>query len=293
MRKSQSISDNARQSRHALFNQYPEWAVLNFVILFLIILLLTNPVSAKGPVLAVNLEDAITPASDDIIKAALQKAELGDYQALMLMLDTPGGGLEETMEIINQIERTKLPVIGYVYPESATAWSAGTLILLSSDIAAMAPHTIIGSAQPVRLSPTGATEAINDSKIINAIVALIEENARKHDRNTTAAEEFVVSNMNLNAEEAKKYGVIEYISPSPEDLLDQINGTSFKNTTLLTADSELQYFQPPLNLQLQRFFSDPMIAGLLLMIGLYAIIFGLSSPGIGAEALGVISLSLG
>ncbi|MDD1752363.1 MAG: nodulation protein NfeD [Methanotrichaceae archaeon] len=249
--------------------------------------------SAVGSVLAVDLKDAINPASDDIINDALQEAESGEYQALMIILDTPGGGLDETRSIISQMERTKLPVIGYVYPEGAAAWSAGTLILLGSDIAAMAPHTIIGSAQPVKLSPTGGTEAINDSKIVNAIVALIEEKAKEHDRNATAAREFVVSNLNLNAEEAKQYGVIEYISSSPDDLLHQINGTRVKNATLLTAEAELQHFQPPLNLQFLRFLSDPMIAGLLLIIGLYGIIFGISSPGLGAEVLGIISLSLG
>ncbi|MDM7912501.1 MAG: hypothetical protein QUS09_05325, partial [Methanotrichaceae archaeon] len=137
-----------------------------------------SPVFTEGPVLAVKLEDAINPASDDIVLAAIDAAEAGDYQALLLMLDTPGGGLAETTEIIAQIERTDLPVIAYVYPEGATAWSAGTLILLSSDVAAMAPHTIIGSAQPVRLTPTGGTEPINDTKTANAIVALIEEKAR-------------------------------------------------------------------------------------------------------------------
>jgi membrane-bound serine protease (ClpP class) len=212
---------------------------------------------------------------------------------LMLLLDTPGGGLSETVEILKQMEETKLPVIGYVYPQSATAWSAGTLILQSSDLAAMAPHTIIGSAQPVKLSPTGVTEPINDTKTTNAIVALIEEKARKHDRNTTAAKEFVLSNLNLNAEEAKEYGVIEYISSSPVDLLHQINGSKAKNATLLTSGAEIEYFEPPLNLEFLKLLSDPMIAGLLMLVGLYAIIFGLSSPGIGAEAFGVVTLALG
>jgi len=138
--------------------------------------------AASSPVLAVQINDAITPASDDIVSAAVQEAEAGDYQALILFLDTPGGGLTETTSIIKQIEETRLPVIGYVYPEGATAWSAGTLILQGSDLAAMAPHTIIGSAQPVQLSPLGGTEPINDSKTTNAIVALIEEKARMHGR---------------------------------------------------------------------------------------------------------------
>jgi membrane-bound serine protease (ClpP class) len=281
-----------------LFRTQAEFRPIFSIIFVLSLLILSSftlsaIVSAEEPILAVKLEDAINPASDDIVLAALDEAEAGDYQALMLLLDTPGGGLAETTEILDQIEQTELPVIGYVYPEGATAWSAGTLILLGSDVAAMAPHTIIGSAQPVKLTPTGGTEPINDTKTTNAIVALIGELARAHGRNTTAAKEFVVSNLNLNAEEALLYGVIEYVSPSPEDLLSQIDGLNVKNTTLKTAGSEVIYFDPPLNLQFLALLSDPMIAGLLLLVGLYALIFGFSSPGIGAEAFGVVALALG
>ncbi|MDD4163071.1 MAG: nodulation protein NfeD [Methanothrix sp.] len=249
--------------------------------------------TSSGPVLAVELKGPITPASDDIVVAALQEAKAGGFQAVMLLLDTPGGGLTETYEILRQIEETETPVIAYVHPEGAVAWSAGTLILISSDVAAMAPHCIIGSAQPVQLSPLGETKPINDSKTTNAIVALIEEKARAHGRNTTAAKEFVVSNLNLNTVEAKNYGVIEYVAASPEDLARQINGSRVKNATLLTERVVVQYFQPPLNLQLLRLLSDPTLAGLLMLVGLYALIFGLSSPGIGSEAFGVVALALG
>ncbi|MFB3763989.1 MAG: nodulation protein NfeD [Methanotrichaceae archaeon] len=248
---------------------------------------------AEGSVLAVKLDGAITPASDDVVRAAFQQAESGNYQAIILTLNTPGGGLTETMDIIGQIENTSLPVIGYVYPEGATAWSAGTIILISSDVAVMAPHTIIGSAQPVELSPTGGTTPVNDTKTINAIVALIKEKARVHGRNTTAAGAFVLSNLNLNADDAKKYGVVEYISSDPSNLLQQVNGLKIKNATLNTAGSQVQYFEPPLSLYLLMILSDPMLAGILLLIGLYALIFGLSSPGWGAEAFGAIALMLG
>jgi membrane-bound serine protease (ClpP class) len=267
-----------------------------FLLLLLLLLLPALPVAfaaSSGPVLAVELQGPITPASDDIVDAALHEAEVGDFQAVLLLLDTPGGGLTETYEILRRIEETETPVIGYVYPEGAAAWSAGTLILISSDVAVMAPHSIIGSAQPVRLSPLGDTEPINDSKTTNAIVALIEEKARSKGRNTTAAKEFVVSNLNLNADEAKEYGVIEYIASSPEELMRQINGSRAKNVTLLTAAAGVQYFQLPLNLLLLKLLSDPTLAGLLMLVGLYALIFGLSSPGIGSEAFGVVALALG
>ncbi len=284
----------AIRSRSGLWDRVDRIGLL----IFLILLLLAVPAGAasaasNGSVLAVELQGAITPASDDIILAAIGAAEAEDSRALMILLDTPGGGLTETTAILKQIEETKLPVIGYVYPEGATAWSAGTIILISTDVAAMAPHTIIGSAQPVQLSPTGGTVPINDSKTRNAIVALIEEKARMHGRNVTAAREFVVSNLNLNADEARNYSVVEYIAASPEDLLIRINGSQVKNTTLITAGARVEYFEPPINLQLQSLLSDPTIAGLLILIGLYAIIFGLSSPGIGAEVFGVTALALG
>ena len=284
----------AIRSRSGLWDRVDRIGLL----IFLILLLLVVPTGAasavsNGSVLAVELQGAITPVSDDIILAAIGAAEAEDSRALMILLDTPGGGLTETTAILKQIEETKLPVIGYVYPEGATAWSAGTIILISTDVAAMAPHTIIGSAQPVQLSPTGGTVPINDSKTRNAIVALIEEKARMHGRNVTAAREFVVSNLNLNADEARNYSVVEYIAASPEDLLIRINGSQVKNTTLITAGARVEYFEPPLNLQLQSLLSDPTIAGLLILIGLYAIIFGLSSPGIGAEVFGVTALALG
>ena len=268
------------------------------LLILLILLLLAVPAGAasaasNGSVLAVELQGAITPVSDDIILAAIGAAEAEDSRALMILLDTPGGGLTETTEILRLMEETKLPVICYVYPEGGFAWSAGTIILIGSDVAAMAPHTIIGSAQPVQLSPTGGTVPINDSKTTNAIVALIEEKARMHGRNVTAAREFVVSNLNLNADEARNYSVVEYIANSPEDLLIHVNGSQVKNTTLITAGARVEYYEPPLNLQLQSLLSDPTIAGLLILIGLYAIIFGLSSPGIGAEVFGVTALALG
>jgi len=249
--------------------------------------------NSSGPVLAVELEGPITPASDDIVAAALEEATRIDAAALMLLLDTPGGGLTETYEILKLMEESEVPVIGYVHPQGAAAWSAGTLILIASDLAAMAPHCIIGSAQPVQLSISGETKPINDSKTTNAIVALIGEKARSKGRNETAARQFVLTNLNLNAEEAKEYGVIEYIAASPEDLLHQINGIRAKNVTLKTESSDVLYFEMPPNLWLLKMLSDPTIAGLLMLVGLYALVFGLSSPGIGSEALGVVALALG
>ena len=256
------------------------------------LLALAGAAAGQGCVMVVALDGAITPASDDIVREAIAEAEGRGCEALVITLDTPGGGLTETKEITGLIERTSLPVIGYVYPSGATAWSAGTIILLSSDIAAMVPGTIIGSAQPVQIGPTGM-EAVNDTKVINAVVALVEEKARNNNRNTTAAREFVLSNLNLNAEDALRYGVIEHVSPSLGALLEVVDGTEAKNRTLATRGAEVVRFEPSLRLRVLAVLSDPLLAGLLLIVGLYALIFGLSNPGMGAELVGVIVLALG
>lgn len=267
-----------------------------FFILFLCCFLtaaLAFPAGAQGEekVLVLEIAGAINPASDNVIVDAIEKAENEDFEALVISLDTPGGGLEETQVIIKEIENTSVPVIGYV-PESGKAWSAGTLILMGTDIAAMAPFTVIGSAQPVQMSAEG-TEPIEDEKIINALVKFSVSTAKKHGRNETFAEEVITKNKNLDAEEALASGVIEYVSPSIPDLLDQVDGEEVKGKTLETENARTETYEPPFPLAFLRLISNPVISSLLLTIGLYGIIFGISNPGAGAEIFGVISIVLG
>lgn len=278
----------SRSTGSKLFGPTPSFILLASIA----ILFLAAPALGEACVMVVALEGDITPASDEIITEAILQAELEGCEAMVITLDTPGGGLAETKEITSLVERTSIPVIGYVYPSGATAWSAGTIILLSSDVAAMVPGTIIGSAQPVSIGPTG-TEPVNDTKVINAVVALAEEKARVHGRNTTAAREFVTRNLNLNAEDALDYGVIELVSPNLETLIEDLDGMEAKNRTLATSGAEIVWFEPSFRLQVLAVLSDPLLAGLLLIVGLYALIFGLSNPGLGAELVGVITLALG
>lgn len=248
--------------------------------------------AAGAQVIVVELKDTITPASDEIVSEALENARLENAQALIITLDTPGGGLEETKKIIGHIEASPVPVIGYVYPKGATAWSAGTLILLSTDIAAMAPNTIIGSAQPVEITSEGI-RPIREEKIINAVVALAEEKARQHGRNVSAAGEFITKNLNLNAERAKQANITEVVSPGIEELLIKVDGMKVKGRVLQTSGVDFTYYSPSLRLILLNLFSNPILASLLLLIGIYSLVFGLTSPGFGAEIFGVISISLG
>nr|WP_318531546.1 nodulation protein NfeD [Methanohalophilus profundi] len=265
-----------------------------FLFLFAFLLLTSAASNAScEKVLVLEISDSITPVSDDMVNNALAIAETEDYEALIITLNTPGGGLQETLNIIESIDASPVPVIGYVYPEGTKAWSAGTLILISTDIAAMAPFTVIGSAQPVQASPAGGSEPINDSKIINAIVALSKEKASKHDRNVTAAELFITENLNLNAEEARNSNVVEYIAEDIPELLEQVDGETIKNRQLNTSGADISNYEPGLNLYLMNIISNPIISSLLLMIGIYAIVLGISSPGAGAEIFGAILISLG
>ena len=201
-----------------------------FVFLFAVLLI----PAANAQVMVVELKDTITSASEGIVIEALESARLANAQALIITLNTPGGGLDETKRILEDIDASPIPVIGYVYPKGATAWSAGTLILLGTDIAAMAPNTIIGSAQPVEVTSEGL-KPITEDKIVNAVVALAEEKARQHGRNVTAAGYFVTKNLNLDAEQAKNMSVIEVVSPGIDDLLTKVDGMRVKGRVLKTS----------------------------------------------------------
>lgn len=246
-------------------------------------------------VLVVEITDTIDQSSVEILAESMQQAKNQNSQAIILLLDTPGGGLQQTFDIADMIHSSQIPIIGYVYPSGSEAWSAGTFILISTHIAAMADHTIIGSCQPVEVGIEG-TKVINDSKIINALVEWIKERANMYGRNETIAENFIRKNLNLNATLACEYGVVEFVSSSIDQLLDDIDGTnvttSSGNITLHTKDAEKIMYSPSPKIQIMKMISNPILTSLLLMLGIFALIFGISSPGFGAEVFGVIAILL-
>ncbi len=251
--------------------------------------------SQNSNLLFVEIKDTIYQSSVEILTESMQQAKNQNSQAIILLLDTPGGGLQQTFDIADMIHSSQIPVIGYVYPSGSEAWSAGTFILISTHIAAMADHTIIGSCQPVEVGIEG-TKIINDSKIINALVEWIKERANMYGRNETIAENFIRKNLNLNATLACEYGVVEFVSSSIDQLLADIDGTNITtssgNITLHTKDAEKIMYSPSPKIQIMKVISNPIITSLLLMLGIFALIFGISSPGFGAEVFGVIAILL-
>ncbi|HID25742.1 MAG TPA: nodulation protein NfeD [Thermoplasmata archaeon] len=264
------------------------------VVFFFILFLLTCSVSSKAepkPVLVTRIEGPITQATVELVEETIQHAKNIDAQAIILTIDTPGGGLDETHKITEMIQQSLVPVIGYVYPTGATAWSAGTFILLSTQIAAMENHTVIGSCQPVEITSTG-TRVVDDSKYINALKEWIRSIADSNGRNATIAEQFVTKNLNLNATQALNHGVIDLVASNIRELLRMVNDSSVNGETLLTENASVQYHSPSVRFHILSILSDPTVYSILLMLSIFSIIFGIHTPGYGAEVFGVIMLLL-
>jgi membrane-bound serine protease (ClpP class) len=266
-----------------------------FILFFLLFFSITCKASESSNVLLVEINGTIDRSTVEILKEGIQQANNENSEVIILLLNTPGGGLQETFEIAEMINSSKIPVVGYVYPVGSTAWSAGTFILISTHIAAMSDYTVIGSAQPVEITIEGA-KLVNDSKTINALVKWIETRAELYGRNQSIVSKFITENLDLNSTMAKEYGVIEFVSPSIEQLLSDINATKVitaKGEVIIdTINARQIKYSPSLGIIIMKFFSNPVLTSLLLIIGIFALIFGVSSPGYGAEVFGVIAILL-
>jgi membrane-bound serine protease (ClpP class) len=266
------------------------------IFFFFLLLFLSSSVSAQSSsVILVEITDTIDQSTVEVMTDSLMQAEVNNAQAVILLLNTPGGGLDQTFEIAEIIKQSDIPIIGYVYPSGSSAWSAGTFILLSTPLAAMADHTIIGSCQPIETSLEG-TRFINDSKIINALVEWLQERAVMYSRNETLAKLFITQNRNVNATVAKNSNVIEIVASNLDQLLNDIDGwnvtTATGTTTLHTKDAEQIRYSPSLQIQILKLISNPILTSLLLMLGIFALLIGISTPGYGAEVFGVIAILL-
>jgi len=268
-----------------------------FFFFLLILQYASTPLQATSPeILTVEIDGTIDQSTLELLTAAYDYAENEDIDAIILTLNTPGGGLDQTFAINDLIYNSDIPIIGYVYPAGSTAWSAGTFILLSTPIAAMAEDTIIGSCQPVQITATG-TEYITENKTINALVEYLTVRAERYNRNTTLAEEFIRKNTNVDENQALQSNVIDYIATSPQDLLNQLDNTTVviqNNTiTLHTKNATITAYQTPLQLQLFKLLNNPLLSSVLFTVGILALFVGLSSPGLGAEVFGGIAILLG
>jgi membrane-bound serine protease (ClpP class) len=252
-------------------------------------------------VLWIDIRDFISSGTAGDVSTAIQStspatgsvsSSTSSFSAIVLALDTPGGSLDATFRIIDAIQQSSIPVIGYVYPQGRSAWSAGTIILLATDYAAMAPVTTIGSAQPVQ-----GTVPVNDTKVINAVAEKAVSLAEIHQRNASQAARFITHNDNLTPKKALERNVIEAVVATPEELLAIANGqnvTTLNGQKVLhTADAQIIRYESSLRTQLVNFLSNPLIATTFMTIGFFVLIYGIVSPGFGAEIAGAVLIILG
>ncbi|MCU7498557.1 MAG: NfeD family protein [Bacteroidota bacterium] len=263
------------------------------VIILLFFAASSNAQQAK--VYIISIDGAITQVTEDYLALGISKASENGAECLVVKLNTPGGLLSSTRDMVSEILRSPVPVIVFVSPEGAQAASAGVFITLSAHIAAMTPGTNIGAAHPVTLQ--GQADSVMLAKATNDAAAFIRSISEKRNRNIQWAEDAVRKSLSITETEALKTRVIDLIAKDTRDLLQKVNGmkvrTSMGEKTLKTNDVKLVNIEMTFQQKMLKVLSDPNIAYILLILGMYGIMFELYNPGsIFPGVIGAISLIL-
>jgi membrane-bound serine protease (ClpP class) len=266
-------------------------------------LLWASGAAASSHVNAIRVSGTINPASSDFIQKAIARSADDGAVALLLELDTPGGLVSSTKDIIQAMLNAKVPVIVYVAPQGAWAGSAGTFITLAGHIAAMAPGTSIGAAHPVGVGPGGGEgndkgKDVASEKAENLLAAYIESIAKERERNVEWAKKAVRESVAITSDEALKLKVIDLVAGSQSELLAAVDGRKVKiggtTQTLATKDVEVRHIEMDL---LQRFLhvlASPDIAVVLLLAGMLGLYVEFTQPGLVLPGvIGAVCLVLG
>lgn len=244
----------------------------------------------------IKINGAIGPATASYISRALGTAAARNDECLILQLDTPGGLLESTKQIVQSFYAAKVPVVVYVTPSGACAGSAGVFITLAADIAAMAPHSSLGAAHPVEIGASGGVEKMDEvmkQKMENYASSFIETIADKRHRNVQWAKAAVAESKATTAEKALDGNVIDLIADDMADLLKQINGHVVNGKTLKTTGATVTEIPMQLWERFAQVFLRPEVMFILMLMVIYGFIGELSSPGaILPGVVGAIALVL-
>ncbi len=265
---------------------------VRFICILLSLLTLINLSFSK--VYVASWEGAITPITAEYINRALEKAEVEGGTLFVLELNTPGGLDTSMRKIVQRFQQTPLPVVVFVYPPGGRAASAGAIITVSADIAAMAPGTSIGAAHPVRIGEgmgggkdkekKGKKDKdVMMEKVLQDMLAFVRSIAKEKGRNAKIIEKMVKESLALSPEEALKAKVIDLIARDTGELLDKVHGRSVKKMgteiEVLTEGKPLERIRSNSKEEFLKIITNPTVAYFLLMIGFYGIFFELYNPG--------------
>ena len=244
-------------------------------------LLFCNPVFSSQSVFLAEVEGEIKAGTLQYLKRVVEEAEKAGADYLVIKLDTPGGLLKSTRDIVDLILATPVKTIIFVHKEGGWAYSAGTFILLAADYAVSHPEASIGAAEP-RVMMGQAVEA--DPKIVEGMASWIKSLAEIHQRNAEVAEKFVRENLTLTGKEAKERGVIDETARNLNELFLKLN----------ILEPEIKEIKPSFVEKLFDFLSHPYLVSLLLTIGGLAIIMAIRSGELELSGIiGIIALLIG
>jgi len=251
----------------------------------------------KPTVAVIRVEGTISPPVTNYIKRGMERARQMDAQALIIELDTPGGLLKSTKNIVQaMLDSDDLPIVVYVSPEGASAASAGTFITMAAHVATMAPATNIGAASPVQMAPgggSGQTDTVMQKKIFNYSESYIETIANRRERNAEWAISAVRDGESITAEEAVEINVIDFIAENRDDLLTRLNGRVAAGDTLRTTGATIEEIPTNMAESVLGFLIRPEVMLILTMVAIYGIIGEVTNPGAIIPGMaGVIALIL-